>query len=166
MRKAVLIFKRSPTSNDDVLQKYVKAEFGKELSLLLDCKTRWSSLWAMLHRFQLLKDCVLKSLIDMKSKLTFSTEDTEQISQLVSGLEPVKVTVEALCRSDANLITAETALRFLMQTLNGQKEQSPLAGQLIEALRRRIGERRCSNLSGVLQYLHNPNTHTGNYSGE
>jgi len=76
----------------------------------------------------------------MKHKLTFSDEDSEQISQLVSGLQPVKVTVEALCRSDANLLTAEIALRFLMTTLNGQKEQSPLAGQLVEALRRRVGE--------------------------
>ncbi len=161
MRKAVLIFKRSPTSNDDILQKYVKAEFGKELSLLLDCKTRWSSLYAMLDRFQMLKDCVLKSLIDMKHKLTFSDEDSEQISQLVSGLQPVKVTVEALCRSDANLLTAEVALKFLMTTLNGQKEQSPLAGQLVEALCRRVGERRLSNLSGVLQYLHDPTTNDG-----
>lgn len=156
VRKAVLIFKRSPTSNDDVLQQYVKAEFGKELSLLLDSKTRWSSLWVMLERFQQLKDCVLKSLMDMKNPLTFSANEFQQISQLVSGLEPVKVTVEALCRADANLLTAEIALKFLMDTLHAQETSSPLAKELVAALRHRILQRRCPHLSGVLAYLHNP----------
>jgi hypothetical protein len=49
VRKVVLYFKRSPTKNDTVFQKYVKSEHGKELSLLLDCKTRWNSLLTMLE---------------------------------------------------------------------------------------------------------------------
>lgn len=151
------MFKRSPTSNDNTLQKYVKAEFGKELSLLLDCKTRWSSLWTMLERFQQLRDCVFKSLIDMKNPLTFSADECKQIDQLVSALEPIKATVEALCRRDANLLTAETALKFLMETLLEQEESSALAKQLVVALRRRISERRRSKLTGLLRYLHNPN---------
>lgn len=40
VRKTVLLFKRSSTKNDSILQKYVKSEKGKELTLLLDCKTR------------------------------------------------------------------------------------------------------------------------------
>ena len=35
-RKIVVLFKRSPTKNDAVLQKYVKEEKGSELSLILD----------------------------------------------------------------------------------------------------------------------------------
>lgn len=50
VRAVVLIFKRSPTKNDTILQKYVKAEKGKELSLLLDVKTRWNSLLSMIIR--------------------------------------------------------------------------------------------------------------------
>ena len=152
----VVLFHRSPTSNDDVLQKYVKAEFGKELQLLFDCKTRWNSLLTMLEPFNLLKDCVLKSLIDLKNPVTFSSSELVQVGQLVSGLEPIKVTVEALCRRDANLLTAEAALQFMMKKLNSQTQTSPLAHQLLSALRRRISERRSSTLSGVLRYLHNP----------
>lgn len=33
-------FKRSPTKNDEVLQKHVKSQFHKEITLLSDCKTR------------------------------------------------------------------------------------------------------------------------------
>lgn len=43
VRKIVKIFRRSPTKNDAVLQKYATAEIGHELSLSLDCRTRWSS---------------------------------------------------------------------------------------------------------------------------
>lgn len=40
VRKAVKIFKKSPTKNDIYLQKYVQKEHGKRLELILDCKTR------------------------------------------------------------------------------------------------------------------------------
>ncbi|GBN64016.1 hypothetical protein AVEN_155590-1 [Araneus ventricosus] len=40
VRKVVKLFKRSPTKYDMYLQKYVKEDTGKELSLILDCSTR------------------------------------------------------------------------------------------------------------------------------
>ena len=40
VRKIVKLFRRSPTKNDDTLQPYVRREYGKELVLLLDCRTR------------------------------------------------------------------------------------------------------------------------------
>ena len=40
VRAVVKIFRRSPTRNDDVLQKYVILELGHERNLTLDCKTR------------------------------------------------------------------------------------------------------------------------------
>jgi hypothetical protein len=38
--KVVFYFKRSPTKIDNILKKYVKAEHGKEIKLLLVCKIR------------------------------------------------------------------------------------------------------------------------------
>ena len=67
--KVVKIFRSSPTKNDKVLQKYVKEEFGKELSLALDSKTRWNSLVSMIQSFVKLKYCIKKSLIDLKSPI-------------------------------------------------------------------------------------------------
>ena len=51
VRKVVKLFKRSPTRNDAQLQPYVKQDFGREVGLLLDCKTRWNSLVDMMSRF-------------------------------------------------------------------------------------------------------------------
>ena len=42
VRIIVLLFRRSPVKNS-ILQKYVHKEKGEELSLLLECKTRWYS---------------------------------------------------------------------------------------------------------------------------
>src|SRR5262249_19135821 len=58
VRSVVKLFRKSPTKND-LLQKYVKEEFGKEVHLI-DVKTRWNSLYLMLQRFYELKSCILK----------------------------------------------------------------------------------------------------------
>ena len=45
------LFRKSPAKNY-VLQGYVKEiRNGKELKLILDCKTRWSSILTMIERF-------------------------------------------------------------------------------------------------------------------
>ena len=44
VRKVVKIFRKSPVKNV-VLQKYVLLEQNKELSFVLDCKTRWNSMY-------------------------------------------------------------------------------------------------------------------------
>jgi hypothetical protein len=51
------IFRKSPI-RDSILQNYTKQEKGKELSLILDCKTRWNNLEAVIERFIALKECV------------------------------------------------------------------------------------------------------------
>ena len=53
VRKIILMFSKSPTKND-ILRQYIKTDFGKDIVLLKDCKTRWSSLLLMLERFYLL----------------------------------------------------------------------------------------------------------------
>nr|CAH7753517.1 unnamed protein product [Callosobruchus chinensis] len=56
VRKIVKLFRRSPLKNN-VLQNYVKDKHSKELNLILDCKTRWSSLAQMLQRLTVLALC-------------------------------------------------------------------------------------------------------------
>ncbi|GBM31271.1 hypothetical protein AVEN_91273-1 [Araneus ventricosus] len=72
VRKVVKLFKRSLTKYDMYLQKYVKEDTGKELSLILDCPTHWNSLLAMIGRFHKLKVCIDKALIDKGSDTKFS----------------------------------------------------------------------------------------------
>ena len=61
------MFRNSPTKND-ILQQYVKTEFGKYIVLLKDCKTRWSSHLLIVERFYWLRVCIKKALIDIRNK--------------------------------------------------------------------------------------------------
>lgn len=147
-------FKISPTKNDEQLQKYVQAEFGKELQLLQDCKTRWSSLATMVERFLKLKSCVRKALIDIRSSISFSEDEIAVLENLQSSLDVIKTTVEVLCRSDATLLTADTALKLMIKTLSSREDS--IAKKFTLALKQRIVQRRLHSLTGTLLYLHNP----------
>ncbi|XP_047134946.2 uncharacterized protein LOC124812399 [Hydra vulgaris] len=112
-RRVVVLFKGSPTKNDAVLQKYVKEEKGSELSLILDCKTRWNSLLSMLERFLALKTCIQKALIDLNHLVSLNESDFVVLSEIIEVFAPVKLAVDALCRRNANLCTADAVLIFL-----------------------------------------------------
>ena len=58
------------------------------------------------------------------------------ISDLVVLLTPVKATVEALCRRDATLITADIALEFMLNKI--KQQQSEIGKQLYAALSHRL----------------------------
>lgn len=156
VRKIVKFFKRSPTKNELVLQKYVITEKGKELSLLLDVKTRWNSLLTMIERFVELKTCIKKALIDFNHPLTLEEHDFVLLEHMVQVLTPVKLTVEALCRRDSNLVTADAALKFMFKQLETNCSSSMFLDKIKTALLERVLQRRKVELSGVLNYLQNP----------
>ena len=152
VRKVVKIFKKSPTK-DACLQKYVREDLGKELSLILDCKTRWSSLYNMLERFHVLKGCISKALIDEGTEIKFSDEEWTKLKELTLSLQLVKLGIEVLCRRDSTLLMADTTLRFILEKLD--KQQGEVSADLATALRVRIKERWIV-LSGIILCLHNP----------
>lgn len=119
VRQVVKMFRKSPTKNDDVLQRYVKADFGSEISLSLDCRTRLNSLLEMLEKFFEIRYCVKKALIDLKSDIVFSDEDFDLLDELIRSLLPIKLAVEALCRRDANLLMADATMKFMLEKLKG-----------------------------------------------
>lgn len=71
VRKIVKIFRKSPTRNEK-LQMYVVSEYGKELMLKLDSKTRWNSLLDMLERFLKVKNSVAKAMIDCNMEMNIT----------------------------------------------------------------------------------------------
>ena len=60
----------------------------------------------MLERFNILKTFIQKCIIDLKSTIYFSKEELEWILDIITALDPIKLTVEVLCRKDSNLLTA------------------------------------------------------------
>ena len=125
VRKVVKIFRRSPTKNDAVLQKYVLQEHGKDLALMLDCPTRWNSLLEMLCRFQQLASCVQKALIDLTLSNEVTQADYAVVNEMVAALQPVALAVKAICRRDCNLIAAEAAIHFCIVELRNQSCEPP-----------------------------------------
>jgi len=111
-------------------------------------------LWEMLSRFVSLKNCILKAMIDIKCSVQLSDAEIETIQEIVSTLEPIKLAVEALCRRDINLVSADAVVKFAVVTL--EKQTSKLARTLAPAVRTRIAERR-NDFAGTLLYLNNPN---------
>ena len=152
IRKIVVMFRRSPTKND-ILQKHVKDEFKKELTLILDAKTRWSSMLIMLERIYEIKNCVRKSLIDIKSDIDLSENDLNVVSNIIMALQPVKVAVEALCSRNTNLYVADLTIRFMLDELSNQNNF--LSNELKQDLIFRISERR-TVYSDIHSYLHEP----------
>ncbi|XP_050507488.1 uncharacterized protein LOC126885105 [Diabrotica virgifera virgifera] len=153
VRNVVKLFKKSPTKYDTYLQKYVKEEIGKELCLVLDCRTRWNSLLAMVERFYKLKQYIEKSLIDIKSSIKFTDHEWSSIKGLIDSLQPCKLAVEALSRRESTVLTADTTLKFILEQLN--KQGTTFSGELADTLREKIKQRR-TFMTGILIYLQNP----------
>lgn len=151
VRKIVRIFRRSPVKNDSILQKYVKEDHGKELTLLLDCPTRWNSLLSMLSRFSLLRTSIQKAMIDMKTPQMVTDNDFKLVDEIIAALEPVALMVQMLSRQHVNLLSAEAALQFCVVTL--RKQQSELGKAMALALHTRVSERYGIH-SNILRYLH------------
>jgi len=90
----------------------------------------------MLHRFVTVKNCILKAMNDIKSSVQLSDTDMDNIQEIVSALEPVKLAVEALCQRDPNLVSADAFIKFAVITL--EKQRSELAKMLAVSIRSRI----------------------------
>lgn len=154
VQKIVKIFRKLPTKNDLILQKYIQEEHGKRLELILHCKTHWNSLVNMLEHFYIVRLCISKALIDLRSEIRFTEKEWFAINDLKNSPEPVKLGVKVLCRRDATLITAETTLRFILEKLDNQS--TSLSIKLAAALHRRIKQHCNTGLTGTLLYLQNP----------
>ncbi|GFT13645.1 BED-type domain-containing protein [Trichonephila clavipes] len=150
IQNVVKLFRKSPIKND-ILQKYVKEEFGCEKMVCLDTKTHWNSLLAMLEKFLEIKSAISKALIDIKEEQMMVNVEFTTVTTIVKGLKPVKIGSEKLCSRNATLLTAEGAFSFVIGELNEQN--SEFAKNMKYSLIQRINERRNINLIGLMQYL-------------
>ena len=134
IRRVSKLFKHSPLKNE-ILQNYVKEKHSNGLQLILDCKPRWSSLLNMLERIVEIQITVQKTLLDLNSDIKIGDEEFSQISHIVQALGPIKIAVEALCRRDANFITAEVTIIFLLDEMQNSLLQNTTIGLLKQLLK-------------------------------
>ena len=153
VQKIVKLFRKSPVKND-VLQEEVKKHHGREVALILGCRTRWNSLLAMIQQFLKINEQIGVVLADISPSLICTEQELDILTDIIDALEPVKLTAEALCRKNATLLTAEGIFKFLINKLNQKK--SSLCIRMKDAVLKRFTERRQSNLVSLYKYLSNP----------
>ena len=132
----------------------MKEIYPNGLNLILDCKTRWSSLLNMFERIVKIKLPVQKALLDLQEVINLSDHEITEISRIIHSLGPIKAALEALCRRDANLITAEATIKFLLDEL--LSSHSSLNEAIQNAINQRMVQERYTDASVILQCLHNP----------
>ena len=160
VRVIVQKFRRSPVKNDS-LQEEVKKKYGKELSVIRDCKTRWSSLHSMIERFITLEEPLNKVLDDLGlQKLKLSSEEIQLLRDIVAALEPFKVATEFLCKRKCNLVEAEDIIKFTASKLRAT--DSDLSRKLLLSLETRYLNRRNSNLVSLAKFFKNPDSLSNN----
>ena len=72
------LLRRSPAKNNDHLQPYILENFGREKMLLLDCKTRWNSLLAMLERFYELQKEIKMAMVQLDANFDVSEKEIKR----------------------------------------------------------------------------------------
>ncbi|GBP75913.1 Folliculin-interacting protein 1 [Eumeta japonica] len=152
-RTIVKLFRRSPLKNI-TLQKYVKKEFGRELNLTLDVKTRWNSMLQMTDRFLKLKNAIKKALIDLEMSHLWDDKNVVILEKIYQILQPTKLSVEALSRKDSTLLSSEAIIEILCKQLDSM-DNKDLAKTFLKSLESKINERRNVYLISLLHYLHN-----------
>ncbi|KAI6661793.1 hypothetical protein LOD99_9860 [Oopsacas minuta] len=90
VRRVVKLFKRSPLKNE-ILQTYVKEKHPNGLQLILDCRTRWSTLLNILERIVKLRIPIHKALLDLDIDIKLNDEEFQQINNIAQTLGPIKV---------------------------------------------------------------------------
>lgn len=152
-RKIVKIFKRSSVKNA-ILQKFVTEEHGKELSLLLDCPTRWNSLVPMLKRILQVHTAIEKSLSVLKVD-GLSSDELEKCKDIITILEPLEILVLNLSKRSTSLLASEAAIQYTFEHL--QNLDSQLSTAMLSALQTRLGKnRRNNNILSMTKYFHDP----------
>lgn len=150
-------FKNSPVRNA-ILQKHVVEKYGKELSLLLDRRTRWNSAETMVERILQLYDPIKSALIDLDLIEKFFTQNEFLLLQeLLATLRPVRMAVEKLSSREANLLTSEGVLQFVFDELKSYMSVGNIniSKEVYEALKFRIDQRRNKEIVSVMKYLQN-----------
>lgn len=95
-----------------------------------------------------------KAQIDLSQQSELTDADFAMIQEIVSCLEPPKLTVYALTKREKNLISAEAALKFCV--VQAQKLSSELSHTLAEVLETRLVERGKLHAGQPTMSLYNP----------
>lgn len=158
-RRIVKLFKKSSVKNA-VLQNFIVESQGKELSLLLDCPTRWNSLVPMLKRILEVR-ADIQNALDVLKIDGLSSSNLNQCKDIVQVLEPLEILVKSLSKRSTTILGSEAAIICVFEHLENM--DSELADEMLTALKNRLGSsRRNDKIVSMAKFFHDPE----NYSTE
>lgn len=153
VRKVIKYFRKSEPLNC-ALQKNLKQELGKELELLLDFKTRWSTIPTMINRFLECKNAIWMTLSQLERMDLAHNINIELLRDLSVALEPVRLATLRIEERNTTVVDAELITEMLCNTL--AEIGSDISKELGECIYKRHVERRNKPLVSLLRYLNNP----------
>ncbi|KAG5667441.1 hypothetical protein PVAND_015421 [Polypedilum vanderplanki] len=103
------------------IKKDFKSIYGKEIELHLDVKHRWNSIPTMISPLIKTKAALFETFAELNSLPIINELDFEALEILEKAMDPIRVTVLALSRQDATLLTADKALNFMISKLEQLK---------------------------------------------
>ena len=154
VREIMKYFKYSTVKNS-ILQGKIKAALGHELQPILDVRSRWNSMADMMENFFKIHMYVEDALKELNSSELLKNVNIKLISHLSAALQPIKLTVKALSREDATLVSSELAINFMKKKL--MEANTEISSELLKKLSKRIEDRLNPNLMILLQCLRDTN---------
>ena len=95
--------------------------------LLLDCKTGWNSLLAMLERFYEPKKEIKMAMVQVDVPFDLYEKEVKKINEMCEAPDPFKVAVDALVSRDADMLLSEKIIAFVLKKLGELKSNTVLA---------------------------------------
>lgn len=157
IQRIVRWFRRSAV-NTAVLLEYTPAG-GQLLSKL--SRWRWDSFETILTEYMRLRQPVEQALqhLGRADLANMSAEQQQQCLRIVQALKPIRLAVDTLRRTDANLLRADAVLRFLFANLAAQRTE--MGTSFLESLQLEFGARREATMSAMVGLLCGPTTPAG-----
>ena len=110
---------------------------------------------AIISRFLFLQKAVSKVLVNLSIETNLIEDDFVLLEQVQFALEQLKVGVEALCRQDSTLHSADAIFLFILAQL--ETCQSKFSIQIVTAIKKRVIERQQGDLVSLLRSSMIPN---------
>lgn len=152
VRSSIRKFKNSPTRKEEILHKHIpKDEHGVPLELLMDMRTRWSSTFTMLERFDKVHLGLQTALIEIESGIRFTPSEIKKLRTVKKYLKSVSSTLTAICARGTTLMNVDNRMTILLDTLSDGTE---IGQALAQRIATRYNERR-TVASEAMQFTFN-----------
>jgi hypothetical protein len=156
VHKIAIFFKRSPKINFILQEKVKLINNGKELNLTYDICTRWNSMLHMLVIFHKILDPIRETLIHFNRFDLWDCDFEHYLPVIISILQPIKLTMDAISSDKSTLLTAEGAFETLFDELD--RIDNNLSKKVKKEIQAELEKRRNKKLISLLKFLQNPSS--------